>query len=348
MIQNNPVHENYDLIQNNSNKNDNSINYTLIQVEDKNYAIKTANVIEIVKMVELDHPDGMLSCVLGIIKYKNEPISVMDLREVFKKDRIIYDLNSKIVIIQVDNVVTAIACDKVSDIKKFDKNKITKIPYQQDNDFYEGIYSGNESNFYIINPQGILSYIAGNPEKYRNDDDKFFVVNDENSKKILKERKEALIAINNELPSNISLYDSGVSFLINGIKYYINMASVKEFYKVKKSKFIKVPCTKDFIFGLINIKGEYITVVDIRKLYNNSSTSIKEKSTIIIINSDEFKIGILADEICESINIDFDEIVQNKLLKPEDNKMPEFVKNDELYQVLDIEQLLKDERLKIS
>ncbi len=125
------------------------------------------------------------------------------------------------------------------------------------------------------------------------------------------------------------------------------MASVKEFYKVKNSKFTKIPCTKDYIFGLINIKGEYVVVIDIRNLFYNSKTTIKEKSTIIILNSQEYKVGVLADEICESINVDFDEIVQNRLQKNTDSKMTEFVKDDEIYQVLDIEQLLKDERLTV-
>ena len=123
------------------------------------------------------------------------------------------------------------------------------------------------------------------------------------------------------------------------------MASVKEFYKVNNSKFIKVPNTPDYIFGLINIKGDYVTVLDIRRFFNTSGASVKEKSTIIILNSAEYRIGILADEICESMNVDFDEIIQNRINNQEDNKMMEFVKDGEIYQVLDIETLLKDERL---
>ena len=142
-----------------------------------------------------------------------------------------------------------------------------------------------------------------------------------------------------------TLYDKGVSFIINDAKYYINMASVKEFYKVNNAKFIKVPNTKDFIIGLINIKGEYITVIDIRRFFYNSKTTIKEKSTIIILNSSEFKIGILTDEICESLDINFEEIIQNKLQKQDEDKMVEFVKDNEIYQVLEIDKLLNDERL---
>ena len=118
-----------------------------------------------------------------------------------------------------------------------------------------------------------------------------------------------------------------------------------ENFKVNNSKFIKLPSVPDYIFGLINIKGEYITVLDIRKFYGDSSTEIKEKSTIIIINSEDFKLGILADEILESMNINFEEIIQNKIQKQEELPTMEFVKNNEIYQVLNVDQLLEDERL---
>ena len=48
-----------------------------------------------------------------------------------------------------------------------------------------------------------------------------------------------------------------------------------------------------------------------------------------------------------SMNIDFEEIIQNKLQKQEENVNLEFVKDGEIYQILDIDQLLKDERLTI-
>ena len=109
-----------------------------------------------------------------------------------------------------------------------------------------------------------------------------------------------------------------------------------------------MPNTQDYIFGLINIKGEYITVLDFRRFLNCPKTQIKEKSTIIILNSSEFKIGILADEICESMDVDLNEIVQNRLQNQEENKMLEFVKEGEIYQVVDVEKLFNDERLTIA
>ena len=344
--------EDRSLILNNSNLlaeiEGNSKNYTLIEIADKTYGVETQNVLEIVKIMELDYPNKLPDCILGIIKYEQTPVGVIDLRKIFKEERIVYDLSAKVIILKTKTSITAIICDNVLDIKKLSENNIHPLPYKTQNDFFDGIYMVEDKNLYLLNIDNIVNYIAQHREQFEEDDSQKYLVEDEESKEILNQRKNLLIKVATEIhQNNTALYDRGVSFSINNVKYYINMASVKEFHKVNNAKFIKVPNTKDFIFGLINIKGDYITVLDIRRFFGNSKSEIKEKSTIIILNSDEFKLGILADEICESMNIDFDEIIQNRLQKQEDNKMMEFVKDNEIYQVLDVEKLFQDERLAI-
>ena len=346
-MQNNLVAANQSFVEKVEN-NDANEYYTIIEINEKIYGIKAKNVLEIVKVMELDYLNKMPSCILGIIEYEQAPISVIDLREVFKNKRIVYDLSAKIIILKVDETIVSIICDKVLDIKKLSREKIHNLPYQKQTDFYEGLYINNDENIYILSVGNIVQYIDNNPDLFENrENEANYIIDDEQSKKTLAERKNFLVNVAEEVPVNTPLYDRGVSFIINNIKYYINMASVKEFFKVNNSKFIKVPSTPDYIFGLINIKGDYITVIDIRRFFNTSKTEIKEKSTIIILNSSDYKVGILADEICESMNVDFEEILQNRLSSQEENKMLEFVKDGEIYQVLDAEKLFQDERLTI-
>ncbi len=324
-------------------------NFTLIEVNKKIYAIKTENVLEIEKIIELDYAHNLPSCILGFMKYDDIPIGVIDLREIFKEERIVYDLNTKLVIIKQQEALGAIACDSIIDIKRVQKNKIHPVPFSDENSLWLGTYSENTQNIYIIDPKKVIDEVNNHPEKYISDgsSNTRYIVSDDKSKNILKERREVSISVRHDIQFTTPLYDMGVSFIINNIKYYITLASVKEFYKVNNSKFIKIPNTPDFVFGLINIKGEYITVIDIRNFYTGAKTEIKEKSTIIILKSSEFKIGILADEILESMNINFDKLVQNKIQKQDDSNLSEFVKDNEIYQIIDTEKLMKDDRLTI-
>ncbi len=329
-------------------KEDASDYYTIVETDKKLYAIKTSEVLEILKIMELDKPNSLPSCILGIIQYNQIPVGVIDLRSILNTERIIYDISAKIITLKTNEKLCSIVCDKVLDIRKLDKQYIHSVPYQNNTNFFDGLYVNHEENIYILNIENILNFaeLRSRQTNYNRKEENY-VANDEDSKKILAERKSLINKIKDEVQTTIPLYNRGVSFLINDVKYYINMASVREFYKVNNSKFIKVPNTPDYIFGIINIKGDFITVLDIRRLFNTSATTIKEKSTIIILNSNEYKAGILADEICESMDVDFDAIIQNRLNNQDENKMMEFVNNGEIYQVLDVETLLRDERLTI-
>jgi len=326
-----------------------SIDYTLIEIDSKKFGIKTTNVLEIIKIIEINCTHQMPSYILGLIEFENSPIGVIDLREILGSKRIVYDLSAKIIVVKSQELITSFICDNVYDIRKLPISKIQAIPYQQETPFFDGIYSQNNENIYLLNIENILTHARTNSQRYLpKENSSNYIVNDETSKEILKTRKEVLTKVVSELQNTKALYDKGVSFSINETKYYINMASVREFYKVNNSKFIKIPNTKDYIYGLINIKGEYITVLDLRRFLHYPKTEIKEKSTIIILNSEEYKLGILADEIGENMDVDFDEIIQNRLNHQEETKMMEFVKDNEIYQVLDVEKLLSDERLTIA
>ena len=218
----------------NIEEENNNENYTLIEIANKKYAIKTENVLEIVKIIELEFPDKLPDCILGMINYEDKPVGVIDLREIFKNERIVYDLNTKIIVIKLKSQVTAIVCDNVIDITKLNKNKIYPLPYQKDTDFYQGIYTkSDKTNIYVLDMENIVKYIENNRESFNNDGSgRNYLVSDEESIEILKERRSFLIKVTQELQNNTPLYDMGVSFIINDVKYYITMASVKEFYKV--------------------------------------------------------------------------------------------------------------------
>ena len=73
---------------------------------------------------------------------------------------------------------------------------------------------------------------------------------------------------------------------------------------------IKVPCTPEFVKGLISIKGDYLTIIDLKKYFDNESSSITEKSSIIAIQSKDFHIGFIVDEISDTMNIQSDELLK--------------------------------------
>ena len=117
---------------------------TLIKISDEIYAINSKNVIEIIKLVELNYPDSLNYAIIGLLNYKEEILSVVDLKEIFKKQEKRYDTNSKIIVVHNNDKKFAIICDDVFDIQKINKTEIKTPPKEVGSDFFEGIIENSE------------------------------------------------------------------------------------------------------------------------------------------------------------------------------------------------------------
>ena len=136
---------------------ENSENYTLFEVDSRIYAIKTKNVLEIIRVIDMDYSYQMPSYILGLIEFENAPIGVIDLREVFKKERVTYNLSAKIIVVKTEECIISIICDRVCDIKNLPVSKIQSVPYQQEANYFDGFYNDNSENAYILNIDKLIN-----------------------------------------------------------------------------------------------------------------------------------------------------------------------------------------------
>lgn len=98
-----------------------------------------------------------------------------------------------------------------------------------------------------------------------------------------------------------------------------------------------VPNAPKYIKGLINLRGNIKSLVDINLLLN--VTSEQNENNIIILNVKDEEIGISVDEVEEVLDI------EEKLIQKVEDKSSQFVKgivncNDKLYTIIDIDSLL--------
>lgn len=74
----------------------------------------------------------------------------------------------------------------------------------------------------------------------------------------------------------------------------------------------RVPKTKDFIRGVINLRGKVIPVVDLRLIFGMNRTENTDQTVIIVVQwnsgSTSTTMGILVDEVLEVMNIAAEQI----------------------------------------
>lgn len=86
-----------------------------------------------------------------------------------------------------------------------------------------------------------------------------------------------------------------VEFDLAGEAYALPLAQVREVSLLKE--LTPVPCTPPFILGIINLRGELRTVIDLKKFFDLPEKGITDLNKIIMIQNEEMQLGILADSV---------------------------------------------------
>jgi purine-binding chemotaxis protein CheW len=120
---------------------------------------------------------------------------------------------------------------------------------------------------------------------------------------ILKTRA-ALMAREDEQKKKASSIVEIIRFTLATETYGIESAYVREVYPLKE--FTPLPGVPAFIFGIINVRGQIIAIVDLKKFFNLPERGIGELNRVIIIGSEQMEFGILAD-LVEGTQQVFDE-----------------------------------------
>ncbi len=63
----------------------------------------------------------------------------------------------------------------------------------------------------------------------------------------------------------------------------------------------KVPLVPEYICGIINLRGQILTIVDVRMLLDHS---IEQQGCVIILTVDDTTIGILVDKVEKMLDLD--------------------------------------------
>jgi purine-binding chemotaxis protein CheW len=86
-----------------------------------------------------------------------------------------------------------------------------------------------------------------------------------------------------------------VEFRLGTETYAFETEFVREVYLL--NNFTHLPGLPDFIMGIINIRGQILSIVDLKKLFDIPAGGLGELNKIIIIQNEKMEFGILADVV---------------------------------------------------
>lgn len=135
-----------------------------------------------------------------------------------------------------------------------------------------------------------------------------------------------------------------VTFKLDNETYGINVMQVQEV--LRYTEIAPVPGAPDYVVGIINLRGNVVTVIDTRSRFGLMPAEVTENSRIVVIEADKQVIGILVDAVAEVVYLKTSEIdTAPNVGNEESAKFIQGVSNrdDELLILIDLNKLLSDD-----
>ena len=116
----------------------------------------------------------------------------------------------------------------------------------------------------------------------------------EDKRKILRERAKALARKPEEKTSAQEQVEV-VEFLLAHERYALDSSYVREVYPLKE--LTPLPCTPAFVLGIINVRGQILSIIDLKKFFDLPEKGLTDLNKVIVVHREGMAFGILADVI---------------------------------------------------
>lgn len=101
-----------------------------------------------------------------------------------------------------------------------------------------------------------------------------------------------------DLSNNIQQF---VIFKLEDEEYGVDILKVKTIEKM--TRIARVPKAAHYVEGVINLRGEVVPIIDLRKKFNLPKSIETDNTRIIIVSIEDITVGLIVDSASEVIEI---------------------------------------------
>lgn len=295
------------------------------------YGIDATIVREIFALPELISIAEAPIDILGILNFRSQIVPVMHLALRLGLPMSKCSLDNSVIILEWQKLLIGLIVDRVQEIQNLNERVITnQIDYGRVRDIKAPLIAGvaevEPDTIILLDPENLIRYpdqvnslIGGKNEvvktelensfNYDNFYQLFFPNANEEKRKILRQRA-------NNLKQSLATHNRGqlIPLAVVGLnnEYFgVDVDLISEF--IDLVEFTPIPCCPNHIIGNLNLRGEIITLVDIRQFLNLANQSNLTSKKIVVIKLKELVVGITVDEVLDVIHLNSSEIKANSI-----------------------------------
>jgi len=249
-------------------------------------------------------------------------------------------------IIKTDEAIFGLLINKVEDIISLEQSKIEHFSFSGEDKLIEYLYHHNDITISMLDLYALENLLKKGVASSEIDIPSLFPQDDESRYKLTQRTSALEEKTRLDLSKNIFSQDKFISFSLNNNTYCINLEYVREF--LKNPVISSIPCAPSYITGLMTLRGDFVAVIDIKKFLDFPSGAVSEKNRVIVVETDDFKVGFLVDEVFSIIEIPEELIEQHSHTQTNKYILCEVVFEDNVYTILDMKNILSDEKFYID
>ncbi len=263
----------------------NTERYLFVQMGDEQYGINIDQLREIIILPEsFTEIAGSRPEMLGMISLRDQLLFVADLRRFYGFSDVVSEKN-RILVTENGNRLLGLVVDQILDIREVDIDNIDLLPSNFQDQKISGVIRDEKQLISIIGKEVVAQLL---PEKELEEELKQNRQNDATEKSVVMEV---------------------VIFKLGKEEYAIDITDVVEIIdSVPVTPFVDAPV---LVKGVINIRGQVVTIVSIYDWLGKTMGSAADKK-IIICQMEGYRLGFCVDSVSDVMAISHSEIREEK------------------------------------
>jgi len=254
-------------------------------LDKEEYAIGIMKVKEIIRVPEIVKIPNCEDYIEGVVSLRNNLLPIIDLRTYFGMEHMDINDNNRILVVDMGSFTAGIMVDKISEVLRVPTSIIQPPPKfsTQSGEQLKGVAKLNDGKRMIL----ILE-----PSKLISDDEISGISG----------FKGTLDAAENSITKQLLDEEQLVTFKIDMEEYGVKIANVEEINRMPEVT--KIPRAPYFIEGIVNLRGNVIPALDLRRFFKLSEREITDATRIIIVDFEGKRTGIVVDSVSEVIRFE--------------------------------------------
>ena len=274
------------------------------------FAINIMHVQEIIRVTALSQIPNAPEFVEGVVSLRDQLLPIVNLRKLFKMPAVDITDDSRIIVVNLDKNSVGIMVDSMSEVLLVDNNTIEGLPsFMNDtqSEQLNGVAKLKDGKrlIMIMDVEKVLSINEFNQMQSEAE------APDGNAEGLIesggtKDQGENTGLLESTGARSQTDEDQYVTFEIGKERFGLNISQVQEI--IWLTDITHVPNVQTYIEGIVNLRGNVLPVMDIRKRFHLAEIERTDSSSIVVVDVDSRKTGVIVDAVSNVMRLNRDAI----------------------------------------